>query len=183
MADVYAVFGTLLALGIAFPGMLLTCKILFPRFVGRAELRLEQTPGSSFGLGLIGAAVVAVPAAVLSALPIGPAKFLGAVTILGSFGLASLGAAGVASVMGRRIQGLAQREDGASRAFLQGAVALELAAAFPLIGWFLLIPLTIIISFGAALFASLRWVPAEKSAGSNQPLAVDGQIQHEPQSA
>ncbi len=44
MADVFATFGTLLTLGIALPGMLLTWRLLLPKIVTRAEQRLEQTP-------------------------------------------------------------------------------------------------------------------------------------------
>lgn len=183
MADVYAVFGTLLALGIVFPGMLMAWKILFPQFVERSEIRLTSTPGRTFGMGLIGVVLVAIPAVILSALPFGPAKFLGAVTILTAFALASLGASGLAATMGRRIQDLAQREDGGPRTFLQGAVALELAAAFPFIGWFLFIPLTIVACFGAAIFALLGWDPSAADDQSAGQAIVDPQIRHEPQSA
>ena len=44
MADVFAVFGTLLAMGIAFPGMLLTWRVLLPKTVYRAQTRLAHTP-------------------------------------------------------------------------------------------------------------------------------------------
>lgn len=183
MADVYAVFGTLLALGIVFPGMLMAWKILFPGVAERAETRLARTPGRTFGMGLIGVVLVAIPAVILSALPFGPAKFLGAVTILTSLAVASLGASGLAAIMGRRIQDLAQRGDGGPREFLQGAVALELAAAFPIIGWFLFIPLTIVVCFGAAIFALLGWVPSGAPEEPVKQAIVDPQIRHEPQSA
>ena len=52
MADVYAVFGTLLALGIIFPGMLLAWSLIFPGTVGRASSRIEHTPWRSLGLGI-----------------------------------------------------------------------------------------------------------------------------------
>ena len=51
MADVYAVFGTLLALGIAFPGLLTATWLLFPGAVGRATLRVSATPARSFFFG------------------------------------------------------------------------------------------------------------------------------------
>ncbi|HNQ95553.1 MAG TPA: hypothetical protein PKH47_12835, partial [Anaerolineales bacterium] len=47
-------------------------------------------------------------------------------------------------------------------AFIRGAVILELAAFFPLIGWlFVWIPL-LITSFGATAFALLNWMPRVK---------------------
>jgi hypothetical protein len=42
---------------------------------------------------------------------------------------------------------------------VRGAVALELAAVFPLVGWCVVIPLTIVTSLGATVFALLHWMP------------------------
>jgi hypothetical protein len=42
---------------------------------------------------------------------------------------------------------------------VRGAVALELAAVFPLIGWVIVIPLAIVTSLGATVFALLHWMP------------------------
>lgn len=183
MADVYAVFGTLLALGIVLPGMLLAWRLLVPGLVKRAQVRIDRSPWKSFGVGLIGSLVVALPAVILSALPFGAAKFMGAGLILGSLWLASLGAAGIAAAMAERIRDWNQSESQGVRHFLLGAAALELAAAFPFIGWFLFIPLTVITSFGATIFALLHWVPSGQPDAAHQPGTLEGQIQHEPQSA
>ncbi|NJN93776.1 MAG: hypothetical protein HC875_06645 [Anaerolineales bacterium] len=48
MADVFAVFGTLLSLGIALPGLLLAWRLLLPNHVARARQRLERTPWQCF---------------------------------------------------------------------------------------------------------------------------------------
>jgi hypothetical protein len=42
---------------------------------------------------------------------------------------------------------------------VRGAVALELAAVFPLAGWFVVLPLAIVTSLGATVFALLHWMP------------------------
>lgn len=177
MADVYAVFGTLLALGIAFPGMLLAYRLLFPNFVGRARHRVSNGAEGAFGLGLLGALVLAVPVTVLLALPFGPAKFLGGGMLLLSLAFASLGAAGVAAAMGATYHQTAGDDMSSTGAFVRAAVALELAAAFPLLGWFLVIPVMTFVSFGAALGALLGARSTVRS-----PLA-EGAIAHEPQSA
>ena len=67
-----------------------------------------------------------------------------------------------ASVAGRRRRQLASSDgDRTSHgaAFVRGAVAIELAAGFPLIGWFIVIPILIITALGATVFALLRWAP------------------------
>jgi hypothetical protein len=157
MADVSAIFGILLSLGIVFPGLLTAWWLLFPATVERARLRLDRTPWQCFWLGGVAAAGLVIPVAVLLALPVGLAKLAGWGTISLALAVASLGAAGLAAKMARRL-----REDGGAPlgSFVRAAVALELAAAFPVLGWFIVIPLAIVTALGASLFALLRWTPA-----------------------
>lgn len=161
MADVSAIFGTLLALGIVFPGLLTAWWLLFPATVARARLRLDQSPWSCFWLGGVVTALLVIPIVILLVLPLGPAKLAGWAVVFLALTFASLGAAGLAAKMALRLQA----QDPASAAvtpsaFVRAAIALELAAAFPIIGWFVLIPLAVVTSLGAAVFALLRWVPA-----------------------
>jgi hypothetical protein len=167
MADISTVFGILLTLGIVFPGMLTAWWLLFPATVERARLRLDRTPWLCFFVGGVITAVVAIPATILFVVPNGAVKFMGWVLVFVVLAVASLGAAGIAAKMGDR---LARRSDGLTPAgaFVRGAVALELAAAFPIIGWFIVIPLAIVTSIGATAFALLRWMP---KVVAPQPIA------------
>ena len=168
MADVYTVFGTLLAVGIAFPGMLMAWWLLFPATVERAAERVESTPWRCFGLGIPAAIAVFIPFMVLFSIPVAFAKFIGAFVLFTALGVAGLGAAGIAAKMGRHLQNRSSSTMTESGAFVRGAVALELAAAFPFVGWMLVIPMTLITSLGAATFAILRWAP--KPSKENAPL-------------
>ncbi|MCH7663839.1 MAG: hypothetical protein IH859_08230, partial [Chloroflexi bacterium] len=163
-----SVFGTLLAVGIAFPGMLMAWWLLFPATVERAADRVESTPWRCFGLGIPAAIAVFIPFMILISIPVPFAKFLVAITLFTSFGFAGLGAAGIAAKMGKHLQNRSNSSLSESGAFVRGAVALELAAAFPLVGWMLVIPLTLITSLGAATFAILRWAP--KPSDDSPPL-------------
>ena len=69
MADVFAVFGTMLALGIALPGLLLTWRLLFPKVVDRAQQRLTQTPWRCFFSGGFVLLLSAIPITVLFSIP------------------------------------------------------------------------------------------------------------------
>jgi hypothetical protein len=166
MADVAAVFGTLLALGIAFPGLLVAWWLLFPVAVGRAKQRFTRTPGRCFGLGLGVAVFVTVPITTLFLIP-GPGQLLSFSVILLALGIAAIGAAGIAAAMGER---LTQRTGSLSpvAAFVRGAIALELAAAFPFLGWFVVIPIALITALGATTFALLKWVPAMSAPVTNE---------------
>jgi hypothetical protein len=172
MADVYAVFGTLLALGILFPGMLVAWSLLFPGTVTKAGSRIERTPWRCLGLGVALVIPIGFTAAILLSIALGPANFLGAAVIVSSLAFASLGASGMAGMMGRRLLPRSKESTSEAAGFLRGAVALELAAAFPVIGWFLAIPIIALCSLGAAAFAVLGWMaqPApDNSAAQDQP--------------
>ena len=159
MADISAVFGILLFLGIAFPGLLTTHYLLFPATVERARLRLDRTPWLCFFVGGVITAIFAIPIVVLLAIPNGAVKFIGFAILFVGLAVAALGAAGLAAKMGERLSARSANSIAPIGAFVRGALALELAAAFPIIGWFIFIPLAIVLSLGATAFALLRWVP------------------------
>lgn len=165
MADIAMIFGILLALGLAFPGLLTAYWLLFPATVERARLRLDRTPWRCFWLGGVLTAGLSLPVTLLLALPSGAAKFAGAALITVALTVAALGAAGLAAKMGAH---LAARSPGLTPAggFVRGALALELAAFFPLMGWFIVVPLAIVTASGAAAFALLRWMPRIQPAAS-----------------
>jgi hypothetical protein len=166
MADVYAVFGTLLALGIAFPGLLTGSWLLFPDIVSRARLRVAGTPWRSFVLGVAAVLLTSILVIALNAIPIGIAKLVALLTILGAFGVATLGAAALAAEMGDRLRAQSPSSLSSPGAFVRGAVALELAAAFPIVGWFLVIPGVLLLGFGAGLFGLVRWLPRPRMASA-----------------
>jgi hypothetical protein len=159
MADISAVFGILLTLGIVFPGLLTALWLLFPATVERARLRLDRTPWLCFFAGGLLTAFFTIPVVILFALGNGVTQFIGWVTIFVALAIASVGAAGLAGKMGDRLAARSANSLTPASAFVRGAVALELAAAFPVVGWFIFIPLVIVLSLGATAFALLRWVP------------------------
>lgn len=167
MADVYAVFGTLLALGIVFPGMLMAWWLIFPGTVRKASTRIETTPWRCLGLGVALAIPIGLATTILGATGVGPANFLGGLLIVATLGFASLGASGMASMMSRRLLPRSNADTSEAAGFLRGAITLELAAAFPVIGWFLAIPLMTLCSLGAAAFSILGWAP--NTAPAEQP--------------
>ena len=160
MGDISAIFFILLILGVAFPAMLTAWWLLFPSVVARSQVRVERTLTRTFWMGLIIVIALGIPIVILLALPFGPAKFFGWILLAVSLALSSIGSAGIAAHLADR---LAQQSSLAGlSAFVRGAVLLELAAFFPVIGWFFLWPLLLITAFGATGFAILNWMPREK---------------------
>ncbi len=169
MSDISAIFGTLLTLGIVFPGWLTAFWLLFPASVERARARLDATPWRCFWLGGAVLAALVIPVLILLALPFGPAKFLGYVLIASALSLSSIGAAGLASKMGQTLSKAAPSLSSAA-GFVRGAVALELAAAMPFVGWLVFMPLAIVLSLGASAFSILNW--NTKRAPAHEPVSA-----------
>ncbi|KAA3647876.1 MAG: hypothetical protein DWQ07_02500 [Chloroflexi bacterium] len=163
MSDVFAIFGTLLALGIAFPGMLTAWWLLFPKAVEGASSRVARNPWITLGLGLLVSGILTVPVFILFAISLPFTSFLGAVLLFGLLGFAGIGAAGITAHMAERLRSNSDEELSKAGAFVRAAVAFELAAAFPILGWFVVIPLSIIISMGAAVFGLLGSIPRPKA--------------------
>jgi len=162
MADISAIFFILLIISIAFPAMLAAWWLLFPNLITRAQTRIEKSLAQSFWLGLVIITVVTIPIIVLLALPFGPAKFFGWILIAAALAISSIGSAGIAAHFGERMQ-QASNSYTSLGAFMRGAVILELATFFPILGWFFLLPLALITAFGATGFALLNWLPREKT--------------------
>ena len=162
MADISAIFFILLIIAIAFPCMLTAWWLLFPSVVARAQTRVEKTLARTFWLGLVIVIALAIPIIILLALPFGPAKFLGWILLAASLALSSIGSAGIAAHLGERMKQTGNTSSPLN-AFVRGSVILELAAFFPVLGWFFLWPLALITAFGATGFALLNWMPREKN--------------------
>lgn len=160
MADISAIFFILLVISIAFPSILTAWWLMFPSMIARAQTRVEKTLSRTFWLGLLIVIGLAIPIVILLALPFGPAKFLGWILLAAAFAFSSIGSAGIAAHLGERMKQTGNAYSPLS-AFLRGAVVLELAAFFPVLGWFFLWPLTLITSFGATGFALLNWLPRQ----------------------
>ncbi len=162
MADISAIFFILLIISVAFPCMLTGWWLLFPSLITRAQTRVEKSLARSFWLGLITLIAMTIPIVLLLALPIGPAKFAGWILLAASLALSSIGSAGIAAHLGEQMR---RAGNGFTTlgGFMRGAVILELAAFFPILGWFFLWPLALITALGATTFALLNWMPREKS--------------------
>ncbi|HEY1014582.1 MAG TPA: hypothetical protein VGE07_17870, partial [Herpetosiphonaceae bacterium] len=97
MADVFAVFGTLLAIGIAFPGLLAAWWLLFPGPVERARLQIDRHPWRCFWLGLLALVLLLLPLGVLMALPNGLIRLVGWLGAGLALASSAIGAAGIAA--------------------------------------------------------------------------------------
>ena len=158
MADVYTVLFILLGILLTLPALLVAINLLLPAVTQRAQTRLTETPGKSFFLGIPVASAFLLFVAISSQVNFGLVKAVGGLVAVIGMGLGTIGAAGMARLLAERLRPIA-RPNSELTHLIRGAVVYELACLFPLVGWFLFIPLASITVLGAAVFALLKWVP------------------------
>jgi hypothetical protein len=125
--------------------------------VVRRAVALELAAG--IWLGGLTTAIVLPALAILLALPFGLTWLVGSSVFFIVLAFAGLVAAGRAARRSGQLPPHANGSISPVTAFVRGAVALELAGGFPVIGWFIVLPFTFVTVLGATVFALLRWVP------------------------
>jgi hypothetical protein len=158
MADVYTVTFILIGMLICLPALLVALNLLLPAVTKRIETRLSEKPGRSFVIGVPVTAVLILW--VLITAEAGAGVIRGTAFITAAFGMAlgTLGAAGMARVIGKRITPLAQPNSTMTN-LVRGAVVYELACLFPIVGWFVFAPLIGVTVMGAAVTSLFRRKP------------------------
>jgi hypothetical protein len=154
IGDVLAAIAALGALGVCAGATLLLAALAFPERTQRAEQAITTAPSRCLGRGLCVLVVVGFVALALEHSPAGPARLLGDALWAGLFLIALLGGAGIARIIGERIQRIGTQM-APFAALTRGASLCVLAGFLPIIGWFLVTPLAILIALGGA-FTALR---------------------------
>ncbi len=162
MADTMAIFFVFLGFLLAFPGLWLLCRGLWPQTVANAAAVCRRGLIKPFFAGLPLTAVMVIAAAALGNLgPLG--KISAAAIVCLYLILANCGVAGLATAIGER---LPSRIDAgqAWRATLRGGIVMELAYLLPILGWFVILPASVTIGCGASLIAMFRNLVARSVA-------------------
>ncbi len=172
MADTMAVFFVVLGLMLSFVGFWLLARGLWPERVTRASDRLDRGLVIPFLTGVPITILVVLAASVVNALP-GKLGGVGAIGIVCAFLVYShTGVSGLATCIGRRLPS-AIDETSPWRTTLRGSVILVLAYLAPVLGWFVILPITTIAGAGATTIGLLaRRRPAALPVPSGAPAFV-----------
>jgi hypothetical protein len=172
MADVYIVVFTVIGFLISYPGLMAALNLMLPKVTDSAYQRLAQTPGKSFLLGLPVAAGFSLWILVMANLGAGPLQALAFIAALIWMTLGALGSAGLTRLLGERITEWNQKGTAVGN-IIRGAIIYELAFLFPVLGWFVVLPVSSIVVLGAAIFGLLGWVPKPKPAAADRTLTPE----------
>ncbi len=138
------IVGLLLSMG----GSILVVAALWPRFAERAEGCWTESPGLSCVIGIPIALVLLTGSLALSKAPMGALKFAGMVGVMLVLAVGLIGMSGLVLRIARNTP--APR---GATPVVRAVVMLELAFAFPLLGWFVALPIALFGSVGAAILA------------------------------
>jgi hypothetical protein len=169
MADVLAVFFVVVGLLLAHVGVWLLCRGLWPNHLERAERQVSDRLGLTLLAGIPPALGAVVLTIVLAQVGGSVGKALAAIFASSFLLFAHAGLAGAIANVGRK---LGAEGDTPWRASLRGGVALALAYAFPILGWFILLPASIVLGSGASVIALLQGFVAGAPVSQARPLSL-----------
>ncbi len=150
IGDVLAVIAGLLTVGAAWAATILVVALAFPTRVAAAQGKLTASPGLCLARGLGIVVIGGLLAAMFWGAAAGGHRLLAGV-VLGGLGLlAALGSAAMARLLGERIDAMGSPMT--PFASLTRASVLYVTAGFlPVIGWFVLMPLALMLAVGSGV--------------------------------
>jgi hypothetical protein len=151
MADVWKIVFLILGTQAVMVSYWLLAAALFPEALRRSRAAYDQRSGRLTFVGL----AAAVPALLLggSLLQGGPhplLKLVGAILVSAPVALGLAGSAGLCDRIGAGLPGDADARQ-PWRRVLRGGIVLSFAFVLPVIGWFVLLPWTLVSGVGASL--------------------------------
>jgi hypothetical protein len=164
VADILMWFLLIMGAYVIFISYWLAAHALFPDLTDRCRQRIKAAPWKQALIGLAWTIPATAGGVALLNVPNPLLKFSGATIVLLLILAGLVGSSALAAQIGF---GLANPSDQTQpwRRVLRGGMVLGLTFIFPLIGWLLILPLSLVIGVGA-LFGSLA------NSGSRRPAAV-----------
>ncbi|MDF2439266.1 MAG: hypothetical protein JWN98_250 [Abditibacteriota bacterium] len=152
IGDVLAVVFFVIGLWISTWALLVGMALLFPARAASGQSVLAHHPWRALLTGALAVATVGLVAIVLINQLNGMGKLLGWAGLAALLGIAALGASGLSLLLGERV---AQQRPESSRwsTLVRGAALLVVSGIVPLLGWFVILPLSIVASLGAGCLA------------------------------
>ncbi len=174
MADTMAIFLVILGFMLAFPGLWLTCMGVWPSLVEGSRQRCEKGLIKSFFIGLpITVAMVIAVSIVGKTEGIGQASAIGIVCLFVLY--SNIGVAGLVTLIGNRLPSPADAER-PWKATIRGGVVLELSYLLPLLGWFVILPITWLIGCGVTTRVIFSKIWPKKSNKGTQAISIEQRV-------
>ena len=159
MADVWKILFLILGSQAVMVSYWLLAAALFPEALRRARAAYDQRSGRVTVTGLVTAIPALLAGAGLLQAPNPVLKLIGGTLVSAPIALGLVGSAGLCDRIGAGLPGDADVRL-PWRRVLRGGIVLSFAFVLPVLGWFVLLPWTLVSGVGASL-GSLRRRPVE----------------------
>lgn len=174
--DVLGVTFSVLGFLLSLQGLWLLCRAMFPNRVHAAAQRCRSNGIACFFTGAVVLGVVTILAVVIARRAGTPGQVAAWVIATLMVMYAGTGMSGFATFLGQR---LAAPSDARRpwQATIRGGIALEFAFLLPIVGWFGLLPASLILGAGATTL-SFFWTPRQDlqaTLAANRARAIEPQ--------
>jgi len=163
IGDVLTVVATVVGAAVSAWALTICAALLFTRRTDAAHAALRQSWAKCLVVGLFATFALLFVSTVLASLALPVAKLAGLFGFAATLALAAVGSAGFARLVANRIM-RHDPEVSAYSALTRGAGLLVAAAAFPVLGFFVITPLVIVLSVGAGTIALVTRAQTEATA-------------------
>lgn len=136
---------------ISLGALVIMLRALFAKGVLLSQQFLERSPWRAFFIGLVNYIFLAAIIAVISATGIEPLNLIAVFILIAVIILTAFGLSGLAQLLGQRIAVLRDKVMSPFSETVWGVTTLIVASLLPVIGWFFIAPVLLIVSFGAAV--------------------------------
>ncbi len=145
--------------GATLVALLTIWSYLMPNFTHRVQLQMESRPGRSFWVGVVNLAFFGILAVLLAQAEV--LQLITVLILLALLALAVTGLSGFLLLLRGRLYPHTVETLGET---LKTAVLLVAAGFAPIVGWFILTPITLLIGLGATITILLRRKQTNKAA-------------------
>lgn len=151
------VFSVVLLVILSLPALLIFLNLALPGISNRAAERLTQGGITPFLVGISTALIMGIPAAILVSLG-SIFQLCGSIVSLLLLFWGFMGLAVITRLAGYRITVMGKYDTSYLIQLMAGAMMMSLSIAFPVIGWFVILPLSLLIGLGAISILTIKGI-------------------------
>lgn len=170
LGDILAILAVIAGVCLSSWAILMAFAALFPRRTEFARQALENKPWKQTTFGLITWLAIGGTGIALLASPVGLLKLLGTFLLIIISAITAVGCAGLAQIVAHRFMKMDSNLSEYS-ALTRSVNSVVVAGLFPLVGWFVVVPLVLGAGLGAGSSA-LRRKPELDSTPSHLEFSV-----------
>ncbi len=171
IADVLAILIALVIIGLAIPALFLMLTIFFSSSVVRARHQLNDHPKRTLLRGFLTFIGLFLITTIFASAPLPLLKFFSFLVVLMGLSLTMIGGAGLASQLATRYRAIDGSHKSLTDLFFSSLI-IEFATLIPLVGWFVILPITFLFMLGAGCASILQRKKTISTIQHTQPLAT-----------